>query len=148
MNPEAATPATERRYVTHLRDQPVIDQGDPNATEWIEAGGDPRDRGRMVELITRNLSGAEHFMLGVAWFQPGDVHLLHHHPHADEWYYVISGSAEFTVGEETVRGDAGTALFIPAGVGHRIHNDTTEPVHIAWGFDRADLKEVGIVWDE
>lgn len=58
----------------------MTDQGDPDSIDWIEAGGDPRDRGKMVELIARDLSGAEHF--------------------------------------------------------------------IAWGFDRADLREVGIVWDE
>jgi oxalate decarboxylase/phosphoglucose isomerase-like protein (cupin superfamily) len=148
MNPTAASQTARYRYVTHLRDQPVIDQGDPHAKAWIEAGGDPRDRGKMVELITGDLNGAEHFMLGVAWFEPGDVHLLHHHPHADEWYYVISGSAEFTVGHETVRGDAGMALFVPAGVGHRICNDSSEPVHIAWGFNRPALEDVGIVWDE
>jgi oxalate decarboxylase/phosphoglucose isomerase-like protein (cupin superfamily) len=144
----ASTNAKPYQYVSRAHERPVIDQGDPNETAWIEAGGDPRDRGRMIELITRDLSGAQHFMLGLAWFEPGDTHLLHHHPHADEWYYVISGSAEFTVGEETVRGEAGTALFIPAGVGHRIHNDGQEILHIAWGFNRSELKDVGIVWDE
>jgi oxalate decarboxylase/phosphoglucose isomerase-like protein (cupin superfamily) len=136
------------RYVVTASEQPIVDQSDPNAEAWMAAGGDPRDRGRMVELISRELTGAENFMLGLAWFDPGDVHLLHHHPHADEWYYVIGGSAVFTVGTEQVRGTTGTAIFIPAGTGHRIHNDGAETLHIAWGFNRPDLTEVGIVWDE
>jgi mannose-6-phosphate isomerase-like protein (cupin superfamily) len=74
---------------------------------------------RMVELISKNLTGSGRMMLGLAWFEPGDVHLLHHHPHADEWYYVVDGSALFTVGGDLIRGAAGTATFIPAGVPHR-----------------------------
>ena len=80
--------------------------------------------------------------------QAGEVHLLHHHPHADEWYYVIEGSARFTVGDEVIRGEPGTAMFLPAGVPHRIDNDGAERLHFVWGFDRPELAEVGIVWDE
>ncbi|HEX5192762.1 MAG TPA: cupin domain-containing protein [Solirubrobacteraceae bacterium] len=126
---------------------PVIDQSDSTAETWIAAGGDPRDQGRMAELISRELTGAD-FMVGVAWLSPGDVHLLHHHPHADEWYYVIAGSGIFTVGDRQVRGERGTSLFIPAGTSHRIHNDRADELHIAWGFNRESLADVGFVWDE
>jgi hypothetical protein len=34
------------------------------------------------------------------------------------------------------------------GVPHRIENDGGERLHIAWGFDRAELEDVGIIWDE
>lgn len=129
-------------------EHPLVDLSDPNAETWIAAGGDPRDQGRMVELFSRELTGATDLMVGLAWFAPGDIHLLHHHPYADEWYYVIAGSAEFTVGTEQVRGTAGTGLFIPAGTPHRIHNDHSETLQIAWGFNRPSLMDVGIVWDE
>ena len=136
------------RYAVISGEQPVIDQGDPQDSKWMQAGGDARDRGRMVELISKNLTGSERMMVGLAWFEPGDVHLLHHHPHADEWYYVIDGSALFAVGGELIRGTAGTAMFIPAGVPHRIENDGPGTLHIAWGFDKPELIEVGIIWDE
>ena len=136
------------RYAVIAAEQPVVDQGNPNDARWMAAGGDPRDRGRFVEVISGRLNGSERMLVGIAWLEPGDVHLLHHHPHADEWYYVIEGSALFTVGTEQVRGTTGTAIFIPAGTGHRIHNDSGERLHFAWGFDRAELEEVGIVWDE
>ena len=35
-------------------------------------------------------------------------------------YAVVDGSALFTVGGDSIRGIAGTAMFIPAGVPHRI----------------------------
>ena len=144
----ARPPKAGTRYVVIAGEQPVVDQGDPGDAKWINAGGDPRDRGRMVELISGRLTGSERMMVGLGWLEPGDVHLLHHHPHADEWYYVIEGSALFTVGDEVVRGTPGTALFMPAGVAHRIENDGDQTLLIAWGFDRSELEDVGIVWDE
>lgn len=139
---------THRRCHVRAQDQPVVDQGDPGDEHWRLAGGDPRDRGRLVELISDDLTGSERLMVGLAWLSPDEVHLSHHHPHADEWYYVIRGSAEFTIGEHVVRGEAGSALWIPAGVSHRIRNDTREPLEFVWGFDRPRLDAVGIVWDE
>ena len=68
------------RYAVISGEQPVIDQGDPPDSKWMQAGGDARDRGRIVELISKNLTGSERMMVGLAWFEPGDVHLLHHHP--------------------------------------------------------------------
>ena len=61
---------------------------------------------------------------------------------------MIEGSALFTVGDDIVRGTPGTALFMPAGVAHRIENDGDQTLQIAWGFDRPELEDVGIVWDE
>lgn len=74
MEPEAA-PSRQPypQYVVRASEQPIVDQSDPDAEAWIAAGGDPRDQGRMMDLISRELTGAEHFMLGIAWFTPGDV---------------------------------------------------------------------------
>ena len=120
------------RYAVTSGEQPVIDQGDPQDSKWMQAGGDARDRGRMVELISKSLTRSERMMVGLAWFEPGDVHLLHHHPPADECYYAIDGSALFAVGGDLIRGTAGTAMFIPACVPHRIENDGLGTLHIAW----------------
>lgn len=136
------------KYAVLAGDQPVVDQGDPQDQTWIAAGGDPRDAGRYVELISRNLTNSERLMVGLGWFDPGDIHLLHHHPEADEWYYITKGAGEFTIGDEVIRGGPGTAIFIPAGTPHRIDNDGGEILEILWGFDRAELREAGFIWDE
>jgi oxalate decarboxylase/phosphoglucose isomerase-like protein (cupin superfamily) len=136
------------RYHVRAQDQPVVDQGDAADETWRRAGGDPRDRGRLVELVSEQLVGSERLMVGLAWLGPGEVHLLHHHPHADEWYYVIGGAAEFTIGDDVIRGTAGSALWIPTSTPHRIHNDGDRPLEFLWGFDRPRLDAVGIVWDE
>ena len=137
------------RFHVRAQDQPVIDQGDAGNAAWMAAGGDPRDRGRMVELVSEQLVGSQRLMVGLAWLVPGEVHLLHHHPHADEWYYVVRGSARFRVGDEVVHGTPGSTLWIPASVPHGIHNDDPdETVEFLWGFDKPRLDAVGIVWDE
>ncbi|MEQ3551328.1 cupin domain-containing protein [Pseudonocardia nematodicida] len=142
------TPHRTSRFHVRAQDQPVVDQSDAGNEAWRDAGGDPRDRGRLVELVSEQLVGSERLMVGLAWLSPGEVHLLHHHPHADEWYYVIGGAAEFTVGDEIVRGEPGSTLWIPRSVPHRIHNDGSEPLEFLWGFDKPRLDAVGIVWDE
>lgn len=141
--------AVSSRNSFHVRveDQPVIDQGSTDPA-WIRAGGDPRDRGRMVELLSEQLVGSERLMLGLAWLSPGEIHLLHHHPRGDEWYYIIGGSAEFTIGGEVIRGTPGSALWIPRGTPHRIHNDSSEHLEFLWGLDRPRFDSVGIVWEE
>ncbi|MCM3849274.1 cupin domain-containing protein [Pseudonocardia sp. DR1-2] len=140
---------TSSRFHVRAQTQPVVDQGDAGNESWMSAGGDPRDRGRLIELVSEQLVGSERLMVGLAWLSPGEVHLLHHHPHADEWYYVIRGSAQFTIGDEVIRGEPGSALWIPTGVPHRIHNDRPrETLEFLWGFDRPRLDSVGIVWDE
>ncbi|WP_224391360.1 cupin domain-containing protein [Pseudonocardia sp. ICBG1293] len=136
------------RFHVRAREQPVVDQGDAGNETWMRAGGDPRDQGRLVELVSDELVGSERLMVGLAWLSPGEVHLLHHHPHADEWYYVIRGSALFTIGDEVIRGTPGSALWIPTSTPHGIHNDDpSETVEFLWGFDKPRLDSVGIVWD-
>ncbi len=56
---------------------------------------------------------------------------------------MIAGSALFTVGDEVIRGVPGTALFLPAGVPHRIENDGGERLHVAWVFDRPSWRTSG-----
>lgn len=133
----------------HIRadEQPVVDQSDATDEAWMSAGGNPRDRGRLVELVSEQLVGSERLMVGLAWLSPGEVHLLHHHTHADEWYYVVRGSARFTVGDEEIRGTPGSALWIPRSVPHGIHNDGGGTLEFLWGFDTPRLDAAGIVWD-
>lgn len=48
-------------------------------------------------------------------------------PHAeDELYVVLSGSAHFTSGDDTVSVGPGTTLFVPANEDHRFHDVTDD----------------------
>ena len=74
---------------------------------------------------------------------PGDIlfgtwelapHAIYHgHKHdAPEIYYVISGKALWTVGDETKEVTAGTAIYTKPGAVHRMVNLTEEPVQAIW----------------
>src|ERR1700756_5234540 len=52
----------------------------------------------------------------------------HRHGRHDEGFYVVAGTARFTVGEETYEAPAGTLVMIPPGAPHPFANDSDEPV--------------------
>jgi pimeloyl-ACP methyl ester carboxylesterase/quercetin dioxygenase-like cupin family protein len=52
----------------------------------------------------------------------------HRHGRHDEGFYVVAGTARFTVGEESHEAPAGTLVMIPPGAPHTFANDSDEPV--------------------
>jgi mannose-6-phosphate isomerase-like protein (cupin superfamily) len=52
----------------------------------------------------------------------------HRHGRHDEGFYVVSGTARFTVGTEKYDAPAGTLAMIPPGAPHSFANPTDEPV--------------------
>src|ERR1700729_440892 len=51
----------------------------------------------------------------------------HRHARHDEGFYVVSGTASFTVGETTCDAPAGTLVMIPPGAPHTFANPGDEP---------------------
>src|SRR3954449_12703394 len=54
--------------------------------------------------------------------------LQHRHAEHDEGFYVVSGTAEFTVGTTTYLAPKGTLVMVPPGVPHTFANPGDEPV--------------------
>jgi len=52
----------------------------------------------------------------------------HRHARHDEGFYVVSGTARFTVGSTTYDAPAGTLAMIPPGAPHTFANPTSEPL--------------------
>lgn len=52
----------------------------------------------------------------------------HRHGSHDEGFYVVAGTARFTVGAESYDAPAGTLVMIPPGAPHTFANDSDEPV--------------------
>jgi oxalate decarboxylase len=72
--------------------------------------------------------------------EPGALRELHWHPTADEWQYVIDGTASVTLFgsgsryriETLEKGDVG---YIPQGYGHSVENVGTKPCRVLIGFN-------------
>jgi quercetin dioxygenase-like cupin family protein len=56
----------------------------------------------------------------------------------EELAYVLAGRGELRLDDETVPYDAGSALFIPAGVWHAVANTGEEPVTMVFAFPHPD----------
>jgi len=55
-------------------------------------------------------------------FEPSQSVAFHKHPDGDEVFYVLRGKADFTVGKETARVEAGSFVKAAAGVFHGWNN--------------------------
>jgi quercetin dioxygenase-like cupin family protein len=51
----------------------------------------------------------------------------HRHGRHDEGFYVVAGTARFTVGEDTYDAPAGTLVMVPPGAPHTFANASDEP---------------------
>jgi mannose-6-phosphate isomerase-like protein (cupin superfamily) len=52
----------------------------------------------------------------------------HRHARHDEGFYIVSGTAVFTVGEDRHRAAAGTLVMVPPGAPHTFANPGDEPL--------------------
>jgi mannose-6-phosphate isomerase-like protein (cupin superfamily) len=52
----------------------------------------------------------------------------HRHNRHDEGFYVVAGTASFTVGDKSYSAPAGTLVMVPPGAPHTFANTSDEPV--------------------
>jgi oxalate decarboxylase len=79
----------------------------------------------------------------------GGLRELHWHPNADEWQYVLSGSASITLfgsggryrAETLAQGDVG---YIPQGYGHSIENVGETPLRILIALNSGTYEEIDL----
>ena len=70
---------------------------------------------------------------------PGDRAPLHRHP-VDEVVFVVSGSNQFTLGDQTVVAEAGSTVFVPAGVSHGQENPGPDILRIQALFPGTEIE--------
>jgi quercetin dioxygenase-like cupin family protein len=75
--------------------------------------------------------------LGVSNFAPQTATAMLAHE-ADELAYVLEGQGELWLDDERVPYEAGSALYIPAGVWHSVVNPTDRAVMMVFAFDHPD----------
>ena len=78
-----------------------------------------------VLLTTEATGGAISVLMG--WLKPGEGPSDHVHFNQEEIFFIIEGTYEMTVGDQTSTAGPGTIVFIPRNVVHRFKNvgDTT-----------------------
>jgi len=82
---------------------------------------------KYVKVPTRNTNG----LVRLLCFEPCQCVALHKHPDGDEVFYVLSGRAEFRVGKETARIEAGSFVKAEAGILHGWKNGSERLILIS-----------------
>ena len=67
-----------------------------------------------------DLYAGERLFVGLNCFEPGQAQKVHAHAGADKFYYVVSGRARLSVGEQTREVATGDIVWAPAGVPHGV----------------------------
>jgi mannose-6-phosphate isomerase-like protein (cupin superfamily) len=100
------------------------------------------DGSTIRELLAHRNSAIRKQSLAEARLAVGAATIPHHHAVTEEIYYILSGSAEMTLGEETRAVGPGDAIAIPPGLRHTIRNTGGEELVFlctcAPGYEHAD----------
>ena len=67
-----------------------------------------------------DLFRGDRLFVGINCFESGQSQPPHVHAGADKFYYVVSGRARFTVGDERFEAGAGAVVWAPADVPHGV----------------------------
>jgi oxalate decarboxylase/phosphoglucose isomerase-like protein (cupin superfamily) len=93
------------------------------------------DWGRLALTVAPEVNGAERFSGGVVDLQPGQGHARHNHPGAEEIIFVISGTGEQMVEDEsgapmTREVGPGCTVYVPESRFHSTTNTGAAPMQL------------------
>lgn len=89
------------------------------------------DWGIIHMLSEERVTGATSFSFGRVLLQPGQGHIRHNHPLADEIIYVVSGEADQMLDDQPpVRIKSGDCIWIPKGIFHSTINHAEQPIEL------------------
>jgi quercetin dioxygenase-like cupin family protein len=74
------------------------------------------------KMKKQNVFDSERMFCDVYCFEPGQAQSAHAHAGSDKIYYVLDGTAEIQIGEETRRLGPGNAAHAAPGVAHAVTN--------------------------
>ena len=87
-----------------------------------------KDGSEIRELLAHRNSLIKNQSLAEARVAPGLATQPHYHPLTEEIYYILSGTGEMTIDDETKMIQPGDAIAIAPGAHHTIHNTGEHPL--------------------
>ncbi|MFP4056456.1 MAG: cupin domain-containing protein [Candidatus Brocadiia bacterium] len=105
--------------------KPTVRKARQAAAERIE-----EEWGSLTWLANRAIGNAEGLTLGRVVIQPGMSNPRHSHPNCQEALYLLRGTLEHSVGDDTVVLEAGDTLVVGPGVPHDARNVREGPAEM------------------
>lgn len=78
---------------------------------------------RPEKFYKDTLFRSDALLLGLNCLEPGQTQSPHEHDDQDKFYYVVSGTGRFWLGEEQVTAGEGQVVWAPAGLTHGVTNE-------------------------
>ena len=75
---------------------------------------------RLDRMGKADLCSGSQLFVGLNCFEPGQSQPIHAHRGADKFYFLVSGKARMTVGDETREAVAGDIVWAPADIPHGV----------------------------
>jgi mannose-6-phosphate isomerase-like protein (cupin superfamily) len=101
-----------------------------------------KDGSEIRELLAHRNSCIQKQSLAEARVQPGARTTPHYHPLTEETYYILEGTGQMTIDDQTREVVPGDAIAIPPGTVHTIHNHGSQTLKFlcccAPGYEDAD----------
>ena len=93
--------------------------------DWQEHAGSQTEK-----FYKTTLWRGDQVMVGLNCLEPGQTQPVHAHKGADKFYFVLSGSGRFTVGDQDQTVTSGSLITAPAGVPHGVTNTGEERLSV------------------
>ncbi|WP_327682548.1 cupin domain-containing protein [Kitasatospora sp. NBC_00458] len=107
----------------------------PGSGRPVAAGRIAGSAGMEVRwLATADTVGARRLTVAASAFAAGGRHDLHRHPHADEFFLVLSGGGGHLTGNAEVPLRAGDLVYVPAGEWHGFRPGPAAPTTALYGY--------------
>ncbi len=98
--------------------------------------------GAIKWLMNQETDAEAEQTFGLVYIQPGQQNPKHYHPNCEEILYVLSGTCEHTLGDESYRMGPGDTIRVPEGVIHHAINTGWEPLRAIISFSSGDRQTV------
>ena len=85
-------------------------------------------------LLSQQINHTKNISLGMTILEPGWTSSPHGHETEDEIWFVLSGTGQAKVGEESIQIEKGTAIDCPPGQPHQLINNGKEDLRVLWAF--------------
>ncbi len=107
-------------------------QATPYVLHWHEGELLSDSQGRTTNITVSPATGSTDLSFWTTEIPPGSDILVHRHDRTEEILFVHKGSGTVLVGDERIKVQEGSTIYVPRGTYHGLENDSDEDIVIAF----------------